>query len=309
MDETYPLPLNSLRYFLWAARLGSFKLAAEKLFISEAAVSQQIRNLESTLGVKLFIRTHQKVSLTAFGEKLLPFIEAGFSSILQGISRVAEDPRPNRLSISTMPSLATHWLIHRLNLFNQLHPEISIMMDTSLEISQFEKNDLDLAIRYGQGSYAGLKSELLLEDPTVLVCSPKRLGGDKITRADIVSIPLVVGVTDGIKGAVNDLKTAYQVSDSELNEVLVLKDGSLGAEAARSGQGLSMQRLSLVAGMIQAGELVFAEDFAFREYNLYAVAPAEHFTKAKVKKFLAWLRSEMDKTRLAIKPLMDKLKT
>ncbi|WP_196137218.1 LysR substrate-binding domain-containing protein [Aliikangiella sp. G2MR2-5] len=308
MEENYPLPLTGLRHFYWAAKLGSFKQAAEKLFVSEAAISQQIRKVESQLGIELFERQHQKVILSADGEKLFPYVQSAFTSLIQGINLLAEDPNPNRLNISTMPSLATHWLIQRLIFFNEIHPELTITMDTSVERKSFEQGELDLAIRYGQGVYPGLKSILLMKDPTVLVCSPRLLKGPTITRKDILSLPMIAGITDGVRTALRNIQQAYGIKDNELSETLLLKDGSLGAEAARAGQGISLQRLSLVADMIDAGELVFSDDFAFHGYNFYAVAPESHFEKDKVKKFMAWLSAEMKKTELRIQPLVAQLK-
>jgi len=309
VEENYPLPLTGLRHFLWAAKLGSFRLAAEKLFVSEAAISQQIRKVESSLGVKLFIRKHQKVSLTPEGQKLFPFVQTAFTSLYQGVNSLAEDPNPNRISISTMPSLATHWLIQRLVLFNQIHPDLSITMDTSVEQQKFDDGNLDLAIRYGQGTYPNLKSVKLMDDPTVLVCSPSLLKGKEITREDIIRIPMIVGITDGVQTAMQNVLKDYGVKSSDLSETLLLKDGSLGAEAARSGQGISLQRISLVADMIDRGELVYATDFAFHDYSFYAVAPESHFAKAKVVKFMDWLQSEMNKTAEVIKPLVDRLES
>lgn len=308
VEENYPLPLTGLRHFLWAAKLGSFRLAAEKLFVSEAAISQQIRKVESGLGVKLFIRKHQKVSLTPEGRKLLPYVQTAFTSLYQGVNSLAEDPNPNRISISTMPSLATHWLIQRLVLFNQKHPDLSITMDTSVEQQKFDDGNLDLAIRYGQGTYPNLKSIKLMNDPTVLVCSPRLLKGNKITKEDIIKIPMIVGITDGVQTAMQNVLKAFGVKNSELSETLLLKDGSLGAEAARSGQGISLQRISLVAEMIEKGELVYATEFAFHDYSFYAVAPESHFSKPKVVKFMNWLQSEMEKTYLKISPLVESLK-
>ncbi len=309
MEETYPLPLTGLRYFLWAAKLKSFKLAAEKLNVSEAAISQQIRKVEESLRVKLFTRKHQKVMLTNDAEKLFPYVQAAFGSLYQGVNSLADDPAPNRLSISTMPSLASHWLIQRLVLFNEIHPELAITMDTSVEQQQFEDDTLDLAIRYGQGTYSNLKSIKLMDDPTVLVCNPKLLKGNKITREDIIKLPMIVGITDGVQTAMNNVLKSYGIKHGDLSETLLLKDGSLGAEAARSGQGLSLQRISLVADMINSGELVYATEFAFHDYSFYAVAPESHFEKMKVKSFLDWLQSEMSKTAEAIKPLVDALES
>lgn len=305
--DSYPLPLSGLRHFYWAAKLQSFKLAAQTLNVSEAAISQQIRNLEATLKVKLFKRSHQKVSLTRKGQRLFPYVQTAFVNFHEGISAIAADPEPNRLTLSTMPSFATHWLIRRLTLFNQLHPKLSISIDTSLDIVDFETSQLDVAIRYGGGNYDGVKSELLMEDPTVLVCHPRLVSDGKITREDFLRLPAIIGTTDGVIQSMQAFKDFYQLPDDSQQETLLLRDGSLGAEAARSGQGISLQRISLVVDLIDSGELVYATDFASRKFSFYAVAPESHFENPKVIKFLDWLRAEMAITANRIAPYIARI--
>ncbi len=305
--DSYPLPLNGLRYFYWAAKMESFKRAAETLYVSEAAISQQIRNLEATLKVKLFDRWHQKVTLTVKGKQLFPFVQSAFINFQDGISAIAADPEPNRLTLSTVPSFATNWLIRRLTLFNQLHPKLSISIDTSLEVVDFETNRLDIAIRYGTGNYPGVKSELLMHDPTVIVCHPRLVTDGIITREDFLRLPAIIGTTDGVMRSMQAFKDFYKMGDDNQHETLLLRDGSLGVEAARSGQGLSLQRISLVIDLIESGELVYAKDFASRKFSFYAVAPESHFENPKVIKFLTWLKSEMDITAKIIAPYIDRI--
>lgn len=308
MIDTYPLPLTGLRHFFWAAKLESFKLAAESLNVSEAAVSQQIRNLESTLGVRLFSRGHQQVKLTDKGQLLVPHVENAFVSFQKGIEAIAADPEPNRLTITTVPSFATNWLIRRLILFKQQHPQLSISIDTSIESHDFESGYFDLAVRYGKGVYKGVKSELLMSDPTVLVCHPSLLTKETLDREDILRLPLIIGTTDEVQSAMGHFREYYQICADDQHETLLLYDGALGVEAARSRQGITMQRLSLVVDLLRSGELVYATDYAYREYSFYAVAPESHFENAKVQKFLSWLKFEMNKTAEKIQPYLDKIK-
>lgn len=306
--DTYPLPLSALRHFYWAARLKSFKKAASALNVSEAAISQQIRNLEASIKVKLFIRGHQKVDLTEKGRQLFPYVQTAFINFQDGIRSISADPAPNRLSISTIPSFATNWLIRRLSLFNQQHPKLTISMDTSLDTCDFENSPVDLAIRYGEGNYPGLRSELLMIDPTVLVCHPKHVKGGDFSREHFLTIPSIIGTTDGVMQTMQMFRDFYSVADEQNGETLFLTDGSLGVEAARSGQGISLQRLSLVYELIESGELVYGKDFASAKFSFYAVAPENHFDKPKVKKFLNWLKSEMDITANKMAPHLAKIK-
>lgn len=307
--NNYPLPLNGLRHFYWAAKLGSFKLAAETLHLSEAAISQQIRNLESALKIKLFHRSHQKVSLTNKGHQLFPYVQSAFISLHEGINIVTADPEPNRLTVSTIPSFATNWLIRRLAQFNHLHPKLSISIDTSLEVHDFESQHLDIAIRYGPGNYQGLKSEHLMSDPTVLVCHPKLVSNNQLTREDFIKLPVIIGTTDGVQRSMQDFIKFYQLENKVQQEVLTLRDGALGVEAARSGQGVTLQRISLVADLIRSGELVYAKDYASYAFSFYAVGPESHFENPKVIKFLTWLKSEMATTQKQIAPYLAKIQT
>ncbi|MFT5521893.1 MAG: LysR family glycine cleavage system transcriptional activator [Enterobacterales bacterium] len=306
--NTYPLPLNGLRQFYWAAKYESFKQAALTLNISEAAISQQIRNLESTLKVKLFDRGHQKVILTRKGRQLFPFVQSAFLNFQEGLNTITNDPEPNRLRVSTIPSIASNWLIKRLVNFNQLHPELSINIDTSLDLIDFETDNIELAIRYGSGNYPELKAEFLMQDPTVLVCAPSLVSNGVINRDDIVSTPSIVGTTSGVKQSMNDFKKFYGIGDNSQHQTLLLKDGALGVEAARSGQGITLQRMSLVVDLIQSGELVYAKEFASTAFNIYAVAPVNHFENPKVIKFLTWLKAEMTITANQIAPYLAKIK-
>jgi LysR family glycine cleavage system transcriptional activator len=305
--DTYPLPLSGLRHFYWAAKFESFKKAAIALHVSEAAISQQIRNLETSLKVKLFTRSHQKVILTTKGRKLFPFVQTAFINFQEGLNTIASDPEPNRIRISTIPSLASNWLIKRLINFNQLHPELSISIDTSLGLIDFETDNIEMAIRFGNGTYSGLRSEFLMEDPTVLVCHPRLVSNGVISRDDILSMPSIVGTTSGVRQTMNEFKKYYKITDNSNHQTLLLKDGALGVEAARNGQGITLQRMSLVVDLIESGELIYSTEFASSMFNLYAVAPNSHFENPKVIKFLSWLKSEVAITAKQIAPYLAKI--
>lgn len=300
MQSNYPIPLNGLKHFFWAAKLGSFKRAAEEIHVSEAAVSQQIRNLEQALKVSLFERQHQRVILSNQGKQLFPYVQSAFSSLFEGIASISADPQPNHLNLTTMPSFASHWLIGQLTSFYQRYPELTISMDTSVESRDFAENNYNLAIRYGPGVYPGLKSQLLMHEPIVLVCHPELLISNSITREDILKLPMIRGTFNGVNRAFQGFKKFYEFNEKQLTKEILLHDGGLGVEAARSGQGIAMQRLSLVIDLVESGELVYAREYAFREYSFYAVAPEHQFSLEKVQKFLSWLAPAMRETEQRI---------
>ncbi|MFQ3231097.1 MAG: DNA-binding transcriptional LysR family regulator, partial [Reinekea sp.] len=121
------LPLQGLFYFYVAAEAGSFKLAAERLFITPAAMSQQIRQLEEKLDIKLFERHHREVRLTEAGRQLLPYVQTSFNALQDGVNLLGQDPDPTKLAISTLPSFAQQWLVPRLGNFSKVAPDLTIL--------------------------------------------------------------------------------------------------------------------------------------------------------------------------------------
>jgi len=175
--RTRRLPsLNALRAFWAAARHRSFAAAAEELHVTASAVSLQIRQLEDELDFKLFERTPKGLVLTPQGTRLLPGINQAFEH-LKGTIASLDEPEPGKasLSISVAPSFATKWLLPRLGGFLERHPGIEVDVKASIALADFARDDVDLAIRYGGGTYPGLSVELLLEDRMFPVCSPELL--------------------------------------------------------------------------------------------------------------------------------------
>ena len=137
-------PLKSLHFFQVAAQQQSFKLAAEKLFVTQAAVSQQIRGLEAFLGCKLFERHAKKTELTEQGKQLLPFVERGFVQFNEGVQSIMGDPAPKVLRLSTLHSFTSLWLIPRLHEFQNMHPEIMVQLAPSNQLIDFRQGDIVL---------------------------------------------------------------------------------------------------------------------------------------------------------------------
>lgn len=171
MKEKLP-PLQGLYYFYVAAEKGSFKLAAEQLFVSAAAISQQIRQLEEWLDCELFVRQHRRVILTAEGETLFQSSKKGFAHLQDGIRNLNQDPEPSRLSISTHPTFAQYWLIPRINHFRSLYPQFSLLVDPKNELVDFQDGLVDICIRYGHGKYTNVESLWLTDEILYPVCHP-----------------------------------------------------------------------------------------------------------------------------------------
>ena len=178
--------LNALRAFWAAARHRSFAAAADELHVTASAVSLQIRQLEEELDFKLFERTPKGLVLTPHGARLLPGITQAFEHLKGTIASIDDGAAgKGSLSISVAPSFAPKWLLPRLGGFLERNPDTQVDVKANIELTDFAKDEVDLAIRYGAGNYPGLTVELLLEDrmfpvccatasATRCVCSPKR---------------------------------------------------------------------------------------------------------------------------------------
>ena len=248
-------PLNALRAFEAAARQGSFTRAAEELHVTQAAVSQQVRQLEEYLGSKLFVRKPRGIELLTAAQPYFVRI----SEALQEIARATEAAsvqRDQRLVVSTMGSFATGWLLPRLTRFYQRHPDIVVRFEMTTERVDLQVSDVDAAIRYGLGRWPGVKSELLLHDSVFPVCSPE------------------VAATldpDDVLGSLDGVSLLYDFEDNEdwsmwlgaaghpgLQPKLGPSFGDSGVlvRAAIEGQGLALARSELTMDELESGRLV-----------------------------------------------------
>ncbi len=286
-------PLGALRAFEAAARHLSFTKAAEELFVTQAAISHQIKTLEAHLGVRLFRRLNRALSLTDHGQALLPFVREAFDSLTAGVRRVQGGRSSGALSISSTPSFASGWLAARLTRFQLAHPEIELQLGATIRLIDFLREGVDCGIRYGLGHWPGLAAVWLFQAPLLPVCHPDLLKGPKPLRvpADLARHTLLhtpdlddwrlwltaVGVrgVDPLRGPKFDsLATALQ--------------------AAMSGGGVAIGRRQFVAAEIASGRLAAPFDFELPdEYGYYFVVPEHQAEQGKVKAFRDWLLAEV----------------
>ena len=176
-------PLNSLRAFEAAARHLSFTKAAEELHVTPAAVSQQIKLLEEHCGTKLFRRLTRALMLTDAGQAALPPLREGFDKLAEAVDRLRSHDRGGILTVSVPPSFGAKWLVHRLDRLNAAHPEFDVRIDATDTLVDFSDAGVDIALRYGRGTYPGLHAEHLMPEVAFPVCSPALLEGEHPLRA------------------------------------------------------------------------------------------------------------------------------
>ena len=177
-------PLNSLRAFEAAARHLSFTKAAEELHVTPAAISHQIKALEEQMGVPLFRRLTRALRLTQAGQAALPPMRDGFDKLADAVDLLRAHDESGAITVSLDPSFAAKWLVPRLDRFRAAHPDLDVRLDATDRLVDFQRDNVDLAIRYGGGHYPGLEAERLLSEEIFPVCSPNlRQGPEPLEQA------------------------------------------------------------------------------------------------------------------------------
>ncbi|MBX3499750.1 MAG: transcriptional regulator GcvA [Alphaproteobacteria bacterium] len=291
-------PLNSLRAFVVAAKHMSFSRAANELHVTPAAVSQQIRQLEDYLGVELFKRSNRNLLLTAEGQSCLPGLTEAFDGIVQALQQISAGGKAGPLTVSVAPSFAAKWLVPRLDDFRNAQPEIDVRITASMNLVDFDADDIDCAIRYGSGNYAPLFHEKILEEMVFPVCSPSLevIGRLPATPDDLRQLTLLHDDSPDQDPSCPDWRMwlrAAGVSGIDSSRGVRFNQSSLVLEAAIAGQGVALAKGRLAADDIRAGRLIrpfnvsHALDFAY-----HFVCPTRKTALPKVAAFLAWLRAQ-----------------
>lgn len=191
MKPDFPLPpIAALRAFEAAARLASFTRAGEELAMTQAAVSYQIKQLETRLGVTLFRRAGRHVELTAAGQRLSDAASEAFGLLRAACANIAEQKHV-RVWITALPTVASNWLVPRLGDFRSRHPDYAVQLDSSVAVADMRVSAFDVAIRRGKGTWPGCEAQLLFHGNCAVVCAPGLIAAAGIERPeDLTRIPL-----------------------------------------------------------------------------------------------------------------------
>lgn len=285
-------PLNAVKSFEVAARHESFTRAAEELCVTQGAVSQQVKSLEAELGIKLFTREHQKLALTEAGREYLAIVRDALDRIAVGTERLVQRQSSGVLTVSTSPDFAAKWLVHRLGRFAEAHPEIDLRISAAMHHVDFAREEVDIAVRHGDGSWDGLYVERLCAEQLFAVCSPNLATGRKRMRTpeDLLKFPLLH--LDTRKDWSRWLEAAGIVG-VELSHGPVLNRASMVIDAAVDGQGVALARTTLAAWDLINGRLIRPFDISLRlSKNYWIVCPKATAMLPKISLCRDWLRAE-----------------
>lgn len=250
------LPLSALRAFEAAARLGSFKAAAQELAVTPTAVSHQIRALEAQTELVLFDRQVRKVSLTNTGAQLYPVLRDGFDAFEATLARLMQQPTRIQVSISATNAFTVKWLVPRMADFRQRHPDIDLQLQASDDLVDLRSSAVDIAIRYGRGPYPGLVTKPLFTDRFAPVANP-RLG--VTSPKDLARVPLIRFEWKRPQPANPTWERWFAVAQRALPpqaSQLGFSDEGHAIQAAVAGHGIALVSLALIADELKAGHLV-----------------------------------------------------
>ncbi|MBB4258463.1 MULTISPECIES: transcriptional regulator GcvA [unclassified Bradyrhizobium] len=284
--------LNGLRAFEAAARHLSFTLAAAELNVTQTAISHQIRRLEEELGIRLFIRQNRALALTPEARDYLPGVRAAFNDLRLATDRLLRKDDDKVLTVSTLASLAAKWLLPRLTDFQEQHPGIDVRITTSTSFVDFQRDNVDAAIRYGRGQWPGLRADWLMADELFPVCSPSLLRGDKPLRRpeDLGNHPLLHTSSANSDDWRLWLTAAGLPADIARHPGITFDMIFMTIQAAIDGIGVAMGRTSYVQDDIAKGRLVVPFKIALpADAGFYLVAPEGRREAPKLTAFRQWL--------------------
>lgn len=293
MNERMP-PLNPVHVFEVTARLGSFTKAAQALKVTQPAVSRQIRTLEEHLGVRLFKRDKSGVQLTPVGERFQRKISPALQMIATAATNLTETRRDEPLRVRTYTTFASKWLIQRLPSFYVTYPNIKLNISNVVTPVDFERDQVDLAIQFGDGRWPGVEAELLFPDLIQPVCSPKLLRVTKLLELDDLKKVQMLHShyrrTDWHDWLVA-VRRPDLISDSEIS----FSSSILTYQAAIEGVGVAIGQIHLLRNEIGSGSLVPLFDAPFeRKLAHFVVWPKNRPVNKKMRSFLSWLRKQLE---------------
>ncbi|WP_405314581.1 LysR substrate-binding domain-containing protein [Pseudomonas sp. 10(2024)] len=283
-------PITCLRCFESVARLGSVTAAAKELHVTHSAISQQIKVLEEMIGVTLFVREGRGLRVSEDGRLYALQIRECLGGIAEATRLIKTQPKSTELVIAVLPSFGFSWLLPRLPRFQQSQPHISVRLQANLALSDLTRESVDVGIRMGKGDWDGVEQHLLFHDETLVVAAPHFNGGAlPQTPEEIIGSNIIFNM--------ESWQPWCQAAglDREVPRIgLCSNDSNLVLQAVRLGQGIALERRSLVHDAIQRGELVqLSPVIAPYPYPYWLVLPNRERSETKQQVFSSWLTHEV----------------
>ena len=293
--------LNGLRAFEAAARHMSFTRAADELNVTQTAVSHQIRRLEEQLGMTLFIRQNRALLLTREAQDYLPSIRSAFEDLRRATAKLRRTDQEGRLTVSTTASLATKWLVSRVAAFQDANPGIEVRITTSTHLVDFQREEVDMAVRYGHGNWPGSRADWLMAEHIFPVCSPELVNTGPLREPEDLAHHTLLHTTVSREDWQLWLTAAGLPASIATRRGMTFDQGFMAIQAAMEGLGVALGRFHLVEADIAAGRLVAPFDMVLpQDAGYYVVTPEATADASKIVRFRDWLIASATPGALAV---------
>jgi LysR family transcriptional regulator, glycine cleavage system transcriptional activator len=298
------LPLTALRSFEAAGRQLSFSRAAEELYVSQAAISRQIRELETFLRQPLFFRHHRRVELTDAGRRLLDQLVRSFDDIDRLLSELVATPAQSVVRVSVEPSLASVWLVPRLNRFRELRPDIDVSLEVDPRLVEFRSDQPELALRFSARATSWPRSEAERLASTVdsPVLSPALLASGAPLKNPIDLGHYTLLHEENRQGWARWFEAAGVPADAIPARGPMLADASLSKQAALLGHGVALGDLLQIGEELASGVLIKPFDIDVASGAYWLVARNLRDLSEPARAFADWIRAEFAESRRLPEP-------
>jgi LysR family glycine cleavage system transcriptional activator len=281
--------LNSLRAFSVVAETGSYTLAADRLNVTHAAVSQQVKALENRLGVVLVTRNGRGIQLTNEGALLARDLDIGFATIGRGIERLSEGAENSPVQVTMSPAFAVEWLMPRIMEFQDENPDITLMLNPTSQVVELKPGGIDVAIRYRDRRRPHPDAESVLISDMIVIGTPSLVGGrDLHDPASLTDLPWLQEL--GTNEAAEWFTYRGVVPDRPLT--VNQMPGNLIMDAVRRGDGITYTARAFFRNDLEVGKVV--ELFSEPLFGVYYVETLPRAMRPAVRTFLDWLMSKAE---------------
>lgn len=287
-------PVHLLTIFEAAARLESFKLASEELFITPSAISHQVKSLEEYIGFELFQRKSRGVSLNNAGKMYLHYIQLGLNAFDEGTKKLKRKYASPHLKISCFSTLASNIIIPQMGAFQNAHPDIDIRIETGNHIADLRYDDIDLAIRVGSGDWPNVVSTKITDIEIAAVGSKSFIEKHQLKQfEDVKKVPLIdITMMDDIWG---NWANKLNLDHTPYKRTITFSDYDSSIRAAIQGLGLALAMFPIEKINEDNGLLIkpFNENLTYPK-SVYAVYRVEDEKRHDIQCFLNWLLKSPD---------------
>lgn len=287
-------PLNALKAFETAARHLSFTKAAEELFVTQAAVSHQIKSLENYLSTKLFLRRNRKLLLTEEGQSYFMELRDIFSNLQDATERLLALGSKGAITVAAPPSFASQWLVSKISQFSISHPDIDVRIKAVDLDDGFLDETVDVAIYYGKGNWPRVAAVKLHTEYLTPMCSPLLFQQAKPLDS-LSDLKKHVLLHDSSRSAWKNWLKHFGVKQVNVNQGPMFSHTMLVLQAAALGQGIALSNTLLAKPEIDSGRLIcpFEESIESKD-AFYLVCHPGQAEVSKIQVFTDWMLEQVE---------------